>query len=167
MNIVLHQPEIPMNTGNIGRTCAATGSRLHLIRPLGFRTDNKSLKRAGMDYWKELDITYYDSFEDFVSVNQNARIYMATTKARRCYTEVSYAEDDFIMFGSEGSGIPEEILLRYESTCVRIPMLEGCRSLNLSNSVAIVLYEALRQQNFSNFELAGQLHRHSWSEVYE
>ena len=167
MNIVLHQPEIPMNTGNIGRTCAATGSRLHLIRPLGFRINDKTLKRAGMDYWNELDVTYYDNFEEFVALNKNARIYMATTKARRTYTQVSYAEDDFIMFGSEGSGIPEEILLKYESTCVRIPMLDGCRSLNLSNSVAIVLYEALRQQNFVKLELEGRLHRHSWSEVSE
>ncbi len=167
MNIVLHQPEIPMNTGNIGRTCAATGSRLHLIRPLGFRINDKTLKRAGMDYWNELDVTYYDNFEEFVSLNKNARIYMATTKARRAYTEVSYAEDDFIMFGSEGSGIPEEILLKYESTCVRIPMLEDCRSLNLSNSAAIVLYEALRQQGFRGLETEGRLHRLSWAQASE
>lgn len=167
MNIILHQPEIPMNTGNIGRTCVATGTKLHLIRPLGFRIDDKTLKRAGMDYWKDLDVTYYDNFQDFVERNLDARIYMATTKAQHCYTDVKYGENDFIMFGSEGSGIPEEILLKYKETCIRIPMLEQYRSLNLSNSVAIVLYEALRQNGFIGCCLEGHLHRHSWDEVVE
>ena len=165
MNIVLHQPEIPQNTGNIGRTCVATGSALHLIRPLGFSVDDRALKRAGLDYWQDLGVYYYDSFEDFIRQNPNARIIMATTKARKTYCEMSYKADDFIMFGSEGSGMPEEILLKYKENCVRIPMIGEYRSLNLSNSVAIVLYEALRQQGFENFNLKGELHRHSWDEV--
>ncbi len=165
MNIVLHQPEIPANTGNIGRTCAATGSRLHLIRPLGFVINDKMLKRAGMDYWKDVDVSYYDSFEDFLNKNSGAVIYMATTKAEKCYTDVEYGENDFIMFGSEGSGIPEEILLKYRSTAIRIPMLEEYRSLNLANSVAIVLYEALRQNGFKGCLTEGHLHRHNWDEA--
>lgn len=164
MNIVLHQPEIPQNTGNIGRTCVATGSSLHLIRPLGFMINDKTLRRAGMDYWKYLDVHYYDNFEDFVEKNNNPTIYMATTKARKTYCDVEYKNDDFIMFGSEGSGIPEEILLKYKETSVRIPMLEEYRSLNLSNSAAIVLYEALRQQNFQGCLTEGHLHRHNWDE---
>ncbi len=165
VNIILHQPEIPANTGNIGRTCAATGTKLHLIRPFGFVINDKMLKRAGMDYWNDIDVTYYDSFEDFLNKNKDAVIYMATTKAEKCYTDVKYNENDFIMFGSEGSGIPEEILLKYRSTSVRIPMLEKYRSLNLSNSVAIVLYEALRQNNFKGCLMEGHLHRHSWEEA--
>ena len=165
MNIVLHEPEIPQNTGNIGRTCAATGSSLHLIRPLGFKIDDKRIKRAGMDYWFDLDIHYYDGFDDFCNKNPNANIYMATTKGLNNYSDVTYKSDDFIMFGSEGSGIPEEILIKYKSNCIRIPMLDKYRSLNLSNSVAIVLYEALRQTGFSKFQMEGELHRHSWSEV--
>lgn len=164
MNIVLHQPEIPQNTGNIGRTCVATGTRLHLIRPLGFDVSDKALKRAGMDYWQDLDVTYYDNFQDFVEKNPNARIIMATTKSKKVYTDIDYNENDFIMFGSEGSGIPEEILLQYKETSVRIPMLGEYRSLNLSNSVAIMLYEALRQNNFKRCLLEGNLHRHSWDE---
>lgn len=164
MNIVLHQPEIPQNTGNIGRTCAATGSALHLIRPLGFIINDKTLKRAGMDYWNDLDVYYYDNFEDFVVKNNDPLIYMATTKARKNYCDVKYKSDDFIMFGSEGSGIPEEILLKYKETSVRIPMLEKYRSLNLSNSVAVVLYEALRQNSFQGCLMEGHLHRHSWAE---
>ncbi len=165
MNIVLYQPEIPMNTGNIGRTCVATGAKLHLIRPLGFRIDDKTLKRAGMDYWSDLDVTYYDNFEDFMEKNPNAKIYMGTTKAKNSYVDVSYSDDDFLMFGSEGSGIPEEILLKNKENCIRIPMLEQYRSLNLANSVAIVLYEALRQTGFKGLSSEGDLHRHSWDEV--
>lgn len=164
MNIVLHQPEIPQNTGNIGRTCVATGTKLHLIRPLGFEVSDKALKRAGMDYWHDLDVTYYDNFNDFVEKNPDARIIMATTKSKKVYTDIEYGENDFIMFGSEGSGIPEEILLRYKQDCVRIPMFSKYRSLNLSNSVAIVLYEALRQNGFKGCLLEGNLHRHSWDE---
>ncbi|MBQ6553834.1 MAG: tRNA (cytidine(34)-2'-O)-methyltransferase [Firmicutes bacterium] len=164
MNIVLHQPEIPQNTGNIGRTCVATNTALHLIRPLGFNVDDKSLKRAGMDYWKDLKVFYYDNFADFVAKNPDARIIMATTKARKTYDKIEYRDNDFIMFGSEGSGIPEEILLEYKENCVRIPMMGEYRSLNLSNSVAVILYEALRQQGFDKFTLYGSLHHHDWSE---
>lgn len=164
MNIVLHQPEIPQNTGNIGRTCVATNTALHLIRPLGFSTDDKSLKRAGMDYWKDLKVFYYDNFEDFLEKNPGAHIIMATTKALKTYDNVRYKEEDFIMFGSEGSGIPEEILLKYKEDCVRIPMIADYRSLNLSNSAAIILYEALRQQGFCGFNMQGKLHYHDWGE---
>ncbi len=163
MNIVLHQPEIPGNTGNIGRTCVATGTSLHLIEPLGFRLDEKSLKRAGMDYWPLLDVHRYVNYKDFLSRNPDAKIWMATTKARRIYTEVSYGPDDFIMFGRESAGIPEEILVEHEECCIRIPMLPAIRSLNLSNSAAIVLYEALRQNSFGELQREGRLHRLNWS----
>ncbi len=163
MNIILHEPEIPANTGNIGRTCVATGTALHLIRPLGFDISDKAVRRAGMDYWKELDLYVYEDFNDFVSKNPNARIYMATTKAKKAYTEAIYEENDFIMFGKESAGIPEEILIKYEDTSVRIPMIGEIRSLNLSNSVAIMLYEALRQQDFEGMKLKGDLHRLKWS----
>ena len=162
INIVLHEPEMPANTGNIGRTCVATGARLHLIEPLGFRINDKMLKRAGMDYWDKLDVTTYICYEDFLEKNPNARIYMATTKARQTYTDVQYEEDCYIMFGKESAGIPEEILLDNRDTCIRIPMLGEIRSLNLANSVAIVLYEALRQNHFRNFQMEGQLHRNEW-----
>lgn len=162
MHIILHQPEIPANTGNIGRTCAATGTDLHLIEPLGFRLTEKEIKRAGMDYWEHLNVTRYMNFDEFKSIHPNAKIWMATTKAKHVYTDVSFAPDDFIMFGKESGGIPEEILVDYEETCIRIPMLPQIRSLNLSNSAAIVLYEALRQQNFSNMQLEGSLHRLHW-----
>ncbi len=164
MNIVLHQPEIPANTGNIGRTCAAAGVSLHLIEPLGFRLDEKSLKRAGMDYWNLLDVHRYINFNDFTEKNPGAKIWMATTKARRIYTEASFGPEDFIMFGRESAGIPEEILVEYEETCIRIPMLSDIRSLNLSNAAAIVLYEALRQNGFAQLEREGNLHRLRWGE---
>lgn len=163
MNIVLHEPEIPTNTGNIGRTCVATGTSLHLIKPLGFDISDKAVRRAGMDYWKELDLHVYEDFEEFVEKNPGARIYMATTKARKAYTEVEYKGNDFIMFGKESAGIPEEILVKYEDTSVRIPMIGEIRSLNLSNSVSIILYEALRQQDFEGMRLKGNLHRLKWS----
>lgn len=162
LNIVLHEPEIPANTGNIGRTCVASGARLHLIEPLGFRLGEKEIKRAGLDYWEQLDVTTYVNYEDFMQRNPNAKIYMATTKAQRIYTEVHYEPDCFIMFGKESAGIPEEILIKHPDTCVRIPMIGDIRSLNLSNSVAIVLYEALRQHDFSHMNLEGHLHRLSW-----
>lgn len=162
MNIVLFQPEIPANTGNIGRTCVATDTKLHLIEPLGFRLNEKEIKRAGMDYWEHLDVTRYINFDDFLKKNPNAKIWMATTKARQVYTEVSYGPEDYIMFGKESAGIPEEILVENEAACIRIPMLEKIRSLNLSNSVAIVLYEALRQNQFSNMQMEGELHRLHW-----
>lgn len=162
LNIVLFEPEIPGNTGNIGRTCFATGTRLHLIEPLGFVINDKTLKRAGMDYWNDLDVTIYDDWDDFVDKNPNANIYMATTKAKNVYTDVSYKDGDYIMFGKESGGIPEEILIKNPDKCVRIPMASDIRSLNLANSVAIVLYEALRQQDFAQLEKEGDLHRLSW-----
>ncbi len=162
MHIVLHQPEIPANTGNIGRTCAATGTGLHLIEPLGFKLDEKSIKRAGMDYWERLNVSRYMNFEEFRQMHPEAKIWMATTKAKHVYTQVSFGPDDFLMFGKESAGIPEEILVDYEETCIRIPMLTDIRSLNLSNSVAVVLYEALRQQNFAGMQKEGELHRLQW-----
>lgn len=162
VNIILHQPEIPGNTGNIGRTCVATGTSLHLIEPLGFRLDEKSIKRAGMDYWKDLDVHRYMNYEEFREQHPRARIWMATTKAKRAYTEVCFGEEDYIMFGKESAGIPEEILVEHEESCIRIPMLSSIRSLNLSNAVAIVLYEALRQQGFRGLEAEGELHRLQW-----
>ena len=162
MHIILHQPEIPQNTGNIGRTCVATGTDLHLIEPLGFRLGEKELRRAGMDYWQKLYVTRYMDFEDFKKQHPGAKIWMATTKAKRSYSEVSFGMDDYIMFGKESAGIPEEILVENEENCIRIPMREDIRSLNLSNSVAIVLYEALRQNEFKGLEREGELHRLSW-----
>ncbi|MBR4965858.1 MAG: tRNA (cytidine(34)-2'-O)-methyltransferase, partial [Lachnospiraceae bacterium] len=162
MNIILHQPEIPANTGNIGRTCVATNTVLHLIEPLGFRLNEKEIKRAGMDYWEHLDVRRYINFEDFLEKNPGAKIYMATTKAHKSYTEVEFGPDDYIMFGKESAGIPEEILVDYEDTCIRIPMLPKIRSLNLSNSVSIVLYEALRQNDFAGMQMEGELHRLQW-----
>lgn len=162
LNIVLYEPEIPSNTGNIGRTCVATGTRLHLIEPLGFRLNEKAIRRAGMDYWSDLDVTTYVNYEEFLEKNPGAKIYMATTKSRQTYTEVSYEPDCYIMFGKESAGIPEEILVKHPDTCVRIPMIGETRSLNLSNSVAIVLYEALRQNNFDHMKLEGNLHRLHW-----
>lgn len=162
LNVVLYEPEIPSNTGNIGRTCVATGTRLHLIEPLGFRLNDKTVKRAGMDYWEQLDVIRYDDWNDFVNRNPGARIYMATTKAKQIYTEVSYEPDCFLMFGKESAGIPEEILVRHQENCIRIPMNGETRSLNLANSVAIVLYEALRQNHFEHMKLEGELHRLHW-----
>ena len=208
LNIVLLEPEIPANTGNIGRTCVAAGARLHLIEPLGFSLSEKALKRAGMDYWKDLDVTTYIDYSDFLDKNPGARlhlieplgfslsekalkragmdywkdldvttyidysdfldknpgakIYMATTKARKVYTEVSYEPDSYIMFGKESAGIPEEILVENKENCVRIPMMGEIRSLNLGNSAAIVLYEALRQNGFKGMELEGDLHHLNW-----
>ena len=162
MNIVLHQPEIPANTGNIGRTCVATGTRLHLIEPLGFRLDEKSIRRAGMDYWEHLEMTRYINYQEFLDQNPGAKIWFATTKAKKVYSEVSFGPDDYIMFGKESAGIPEEILVANEEHYIRIPMLSSIRSLNLSNSVAIVLYEALRQNDFQSMQRAGELHRLHW-----
>ncbi len=166
MNIVLYQPEIPANTGNIGRTCVATGSVLHLIEPLGFRLTGKELRRAGMDYWEHLDVRRYMNFTEFVEKNftdqPDAKLWMATTKARKVYTQATFGERDYIMFGKESAGIPEEILVDYKQTCIRIPMLDTIRSLNLSNSVSIVLYEALRQQGFAGMQKEGALHHMDW-----
>ena len=164
LNVVLYEPEIPANTGNIGRTCVATGTRLHLIEPLGFLLTEKAIRRSSMDYWHDLDVTRYVDFEDFLEKNPGAKLYMATTKARKVYTEVSYEPDCYLMFGKESAGIPEEILVRYQETSVRIPMIGETRSLNLSNSVAIMLYEALRQNSFDHMKLEGNLHRLHWKE---
>lgn len=162
LNIVLFEPEIPQNTGNIGRTCVATGTRLHLIGPMGFQISEKAVKRAGMDYWKEVDVTEYDGYEDFINKNPHAKIYFATTKARRRYTDVQFEDDCYLMFGKESAGIPEELLVAHEDTCIRIPMYGDTRSINLSNSVAIVLYEALRQHDFAGLKSKGELHRLAW-----
>ena len=159
MNIVLHEPEIPQNTGNIGRTCVATGSSLHLIEPLGFHLDEKSIKRAGMDYWPKLDVSRYMNFAEFQEKHPGAKVWMATTKAHQVYSDVTFGPNDFIMFGKESAGIPEEILSEHPESCIRIPMGHDIRSLNLANSVAIVLYEALRQLDFPDLESEGELHR--------
>ncbi len=162
LNIVLLEPEIPANTGNIGRTCVAAGARLHLIEPMGFRISQKEVKRAGLDYWDKLDVTVYDSYSDFLEKNPGAKIYFATTKAKHTYADVSFEEDAYIMFGKESAGIPEEILVEHPEECIRIPMFGEIRSLNLSNSVAIVLYEALRQNGFMDLNSEGDLHRLHW-----
>lgn len=162
MNIVLYEPEMPANTGNIGRSCVATHTRLHLIEPLGFRLGDKEIKRAGLDYWPHLDVTVYSDYQDFLDRNPGARIYMATTKAPNIYTEVAYEPDCYIMFGPESRGIPEEILVDHQETCVRIPMWGETRSLNLSNSVSVILYEALRQNGFEKMTMQGHLRDFDW-----
>lgn len=159
MNIVLLEPEIPQNTGNIARTCACTGSSLHLIEPLGFSLNEKYVKRSGMDYWDQVDLHRYDCYADFLERNPDARIWYATTKGKILYTEADFRPDDFLMFGKESAGIPEEILAKHRDRCIRIPMGSGYRSLNLANSAAIVLYEALRHFGFEGLELEGELHR--------
>lgn len=164
MNIVLLEPEMPANTGNIGRTCVATGTKLHLIEPLGFKLNDKLIKRAGLDYWDKLDVAVYSDYQDFLDRNPEARIYMATTKGLHVYSEVEYEPDCFLMFGKESAGIPEEILLKNQDRCVRIPMWGDIRSLNLSNSVSIVLYEALRQNGFERMTMKGELHNLQWME---
>lgn len=164
MNIVLYEPEMPANTGNIGRTCVATNTKLHLIEPLGFKLSEKHLVRAGLDYWDKLDVTVYSDYQEFLDRNPGAKIYMATTKAERVYTDVAYEPDCFLMFGPESRGIPEEILVENRETCVRIPMWGDIRSLNLSNSVGIVLYEALRQNGFEKMTMEGRLHHLNWKE---
>ncbi len=164
INIVLHEPEIPQNTGNIARTCAATGCSLHIIRPMGFEIDNAKLKRAGLDYWDKLDITYYDSYEDFLGKRPDAlgNTYFFTTKAPASYTDVSYGENTYIMFGKETKGLPEDLLFENKSFCVRIPMRDTIRSLNLSNSVAIAVYEIIRQRGFDGLLAQGHLTTREW-----
>ncbi len=162
LNIVLLEPEIPSNTGNIGRTCCATGTRLHLIEPLGFSINEKALKRAGMDYWDKIDVTVYEDYEDFIHKNPNAKIFYATTKAPNVYSDVLFDPDCYIMFGKESAGIPEKILVNNQETCIRIPMNPEIRSLNLANSAAIVLYEALRQNSYAGMEMEGHLRGYDW-----
>ncbi|MEG1240580.1 MAG: tRNA (cytidine(34)-2'-O)-methyltransferase [Oscillospiraceae bacterium] len=157
LNIVLHQPEIPQNCGNIARTCAATRSRLHLIKPLGFDISDKAVKRAGLDYWSMVDISVYEDLADFFAKNPNPDLYLATTKAPRAYHEVSYRDNCFLFFGKETAGLPAELRFQYPDQCIRIPMREDARSLNLANSVAIVTYEALRQLNFPNLSGEGEM----------
>jgi len=158
----LVEPEIPQNTGNIARTCAATGTKLHLVRPLGFSVEDKYLKRAGLDYWESVDISYYDSFDELYRKYSDKDFYFATTKAVNAYTDVSYKDDCFLVFGKETAGLPEELLLRNKEHCIRIPMRETIRSLNLSNSVSIVLYEALRQNSFKGLSEEGSLTKYTW-----
>ncbi|MBR6557524.1 MAG: tRNA (uridine(34)/cytosine(34)/5-carboxymethylaminomethyluridine(34)-2'-O)-methyltransferase TrmL [Clostridia bacterium] len=164
INIVLHEPEIPQNTGNIARTCAATGASLHLIEPLGFKIDDRKLKRAGLDYWDELDITYYKDTEDFFNKNPGAEIYYFSTKAKNTYSDVEYPDEVFLMFGKETKGLPEKLLFDNEEKCVRMPMRQNLRSLNLSNTVAIAVYEVLRQKNFEGLETEGSLTQFVWGE---
>lgn len=161
-NIVLVEPEIPQNTGNIVRTCAATGCKLHLVRPLGFEVTDKYLKRAGLDYWKDAEIYYYDSFEELKSEFPDATFCFFTTKGRKRYSDAAFNEGDFLVFGKETRGLPEELLKENKESCLRIPMIGETRSLNLSNSVAIAVYEGLRQQNFKGFKTEGALHRLKW-----
>ena len=157
-NIVLVEPEIPANTGNISRTCAVTGAALHLIKPLGFDISDKHLKRAGLDYWQYLDIRVYESLDEFFEKNRSGRFFFCTTKAKKSYAEVEYRDGDFLIFGKETKGLPEELLASNMDSCIRIPMLPTLRSLNLSNSVAIIIYEALRQGGFENMQMTGKLH---------
>ena len=163
LNLVLVEPQIPHNTGNIARTCAATGARLHLVKPLGFEIDDKKLKRAGLDYWHLLDISYYDGLEDFFSKNQGD-FYYFTTKARRIYSEASYPDGAYLVFGREDAGLAEELLLAHPDSCVRVPMISQARSLNLSNTVALAAYEVLRQWGFPGLQTQGRLHRFSWDQ---
>ena len=162
INIVLCEPEIPQNTGNIARTCAATGASLHLIRPLGFEIDNAKLKRAGLDYWDKLDITYYDGLDDFFAKHPDITVYYFSTKAKHKYSDITYPDDAWIMFGKETRGLPEELLYANPDTCVRIPMRDQLRSLNLSNSVAIAVYEILRQRDFEGMQEIGELTKFNW-----
>ncbi len=162
LNIVLVEPEIPQNTGNIARTCAATGAKLHIIKPMGFTIDDKKLKRAGLDYWYLLDLTYYENLDDFFCKNPGGKYFFFTTKARKTHSDVEYSDKSFLFFGKETKGLPEELLLKHPDECVRIPMIDDARSLNLSNSVAIGVYEALRQLGYPELQNKGQLHNYSW-----
>lgn len=161
LNIVLVEPEIPQNTGNIARTCAATGARLHIIEPMGFKIDDKKLKRAGLDYWYLLDITYYPSIEDFFSKNEG-NYYFLTTKGKQIYSDAKFEGDTYIIFGKETKGLPEELLKEHPEECLRVPMISDARSLNLSNTVALVAYEVLRQWNFEGLLCEGELHNLKW-----
>ena len=161
INIVMVEPEIPQNTGNVARTCAATGARLHLVGPMGFKIDDKKLKRAGLDYWQYLDITYYENIDEFFAKN-DGDFYFFTTKAQHTHTDVVYPDNCYLLFGKETKGLPEELLLENPEKCVRIPMISDARSLNLSNSVAIGVYEVLRQWDYPELQNFGQLHNYKW-----
>ena len=162
LNIVLVEPEIPQNTGNIARTCAATGARLHIVKPMGFTIDDKKLKRAGLDYWYLLDLTYYENLDEFFKKNKDGSFFFFTTKALNTHSDVTYTDKSYLIFGKETKGLPEELLLEHRDECVRIPMIDDARSLNLSNSVAIGTYEALRQLGYPTLQNKGQLHNHKW-----
>ena len=164
INIVLVEPAIPQNTGNIARTCAATGASLHLVKPLGFEIDDRKLKRAGLDYWDKLDITYYEGLDDFFAKNPDADFYCFTTKARHVYSDISYPKRVFLMFGKETKGLPEELLFANPDRCVRIPMRDTLRSLNLSNSAAIAVYEVFRQRGFEGLRPDGELTKYRWED---
>ena len=164
INIVLVEPEIPQNTGNIARTCAATGASLHLVKPLGFEIDDRKLKRAGLDYWDKLDITYYENLDDFFAKNPDADFYCFTTKARHVYSDISYPKRVFLMFGKETKGLPEELLFANPDRCVRIPMRDTLRSLNLSNSAAVAVYEVFRQRGFEGLRPDGELTIYRWED---
>ncbi len=161
-NIVLVEPRIPQNTGNIARTCAATGSQLHIVRPTAFQITDKNLKRAGLDYWHLLNVRYYDNLEDFFEKTRGGRYFYASTKSRHTYVDARYEDNDYILFGREDAGLPEDLLYEHEERCIRIPMIGDARSLNLSNSVAIIVYEALRQKGFNNLKQLGQLTKFKW-----
>ena len=163
LNIVMVEPEIPQNTGNVARTCAATGARLHLVGPMGFKIDDKKLKRAGLDYWQYLDITYYENTDEFFASNKG-EFFFFTTKGRNVYSDVKYPDNAYLLFGKETKGLPEELLLEHPDTCVRMPMKGGIRSLNLSNTVAIATYEVLRQWEFPELQNFGQLHNYRWED---
>ena len=164
LNVVLFEPQIPQNTGNIARTCACTGARLHLVGPMGFSVDDKKLKRAGLDYWHFLDITYYDSTRQFLEQHRDDQLYFFTTKGRKVYSEVPYPDDCYLIFGREDAGIDEEILLQHPQSCLRLPMIGPVRSLKLSNTVAIAVYETLRQWGFPELQNEGQLHKFRWED---
>ena len=161
-NIVLVEPEIPQNTGNIARTCAATGTKLHIVKPMGFTIDDKKLKRAGLDYWHLLGVVYYENLEDFFEKTKGGRYFFATTKGKNIYSDAEFLDNDYILFGKETKGLPEELLYENPNYCIRIPMIDEARSLNLSNSAAIVVYEALRQNNFKHLKNAGELTKFTW-----
>lgn len=165
INIVMVEPEIPQNTGNVARTCAATGARLHIVGPMGFKIDDKKLKRAGLDYWKYLDITYYENLNDFFEKNPDGSYFYFTTKGRKTHSETEYHDNCYLMFGKETKGLDEELLIKNPERCVRIPMLGEIRSLNLSNSVAIAVYEVLRQWNYPELENFGELHNYKWKDI--
>lgn len=163
LNVVLVEPEIPQNTGNIVRTCAATGARLHIVKPMGFTIDDKKLKRAGLDYWHYLDITYYENLEDFFN-KVNGNFYFFTTKGQHVYSDVEYPDNSYLFFGKETKGLPEELLIKYPDRCLRLPMGDTIRSLNLSNTAAVAVYEVLRQWNFPELQNKGELHNFSWKD---
>ncbi len=164
LNIVMVEPEIPQNTGNVARTCAATGARLHLVGKMGFTPDDKKLKRAGLDYWYLLDITYYDSLEEFFEKNQGGNFFYFSTKAQKRHSDVKYPDNTYLVFGKETAGLPEDLLFANPDKCVRIPMIDEARSLNLSNAVAIGVYETLRQWDYPQLLESGELRNYNWSD---